>query len=129
MAFTYGYDVAPRNDPMVANVKELVDILAKALSPERSAILSAFPIRERTKCVPECRLFVLVTRLPAWLPGPGSQPDAARARELAGQVLNVPFNLVKKNIVCPQPSGLYTQCLSAPTRLPGWQHIPWYPIA
>jgi hypothetical protein len=101
MAFTYGYDVAPRNDPMVANVKELVDILAKALSPERSAILSAFPIRERTKFVPEYRSFVLVTRIPAWLPGPGSQRDAARARELAGQVLNVPFNLVKRNIVCP----------------------------
>ncbi|KAG2145344.1 cytochrome P450 [Suillus bovinus] len=83
MAFTYGYNVAPRNDPMVANVKELVDILAKALSPERSAILSAFPI---------------LIRLPSWLPGPGSQRDAARARDLAGQVLNVPFNLVKKNI-------------------------------
>ncbi|KAG1857933.1 cytochrome P450 [Suillus tomentosus] len=83
MAFTYGYDVAPRNDPIVANVKELVDILAKALSPERSAIVSVFPI---------------LARLPAWLPGLGSQRDAARARELAGQVLNVPFNLVKKNI-------------------------------
>lgn len=102
MAFTYGYDVAPRNDPIVANVKELVDILAKALSPERSAILSAFPICERSKFVPEYCSVVLVTRLPAWLPGPGFQPDAARARELAGQVLDVPFNLVKKNIVCPQ---------------------------
>lgn len=101
MAFTYGYDVAPRNDPIVANVKELVDILAKALSPERSAIVSVFPIRKQKKPVPECRSFTLVARLPAWLPGLGSQRDAARARELAGQVLNVPFNLVKKNIVCP----------------------------
>ncbi|KAG1770938.1 cytochrome P450 [Suillus occidentalis] len=98
MAFTYGYDVAPRNDPMVANVKELVDILAKALSPERSAILSAFPI---------------LTRLPAWLPGPGSQPDAARARELAGQVLNVPFNLVKKNIAAGVAThSMVSDCLA-----------------
>jgi hypothetical protein len=104
MAFTYGYDVAPRNDPMVANVKELVDILAKALSPERSAILSAFPIRERTNPEIKYRSFALVTHLPSWLPGPGYQRSAARARELAGQVLNVPFNLAKKNIVCPQPS-------------------------
>ncbi|KAG1843825.1 cytochrome P450 [Suillus subalutaceus] len=98
MAFTYGYDVAPRNDPMVANVKELVDILAKALSPERSAILSAFPI---------------LTRLPAWLPGPGCQRDAARARELAGQVLNVPFNLVKKNIAAGVAThSMVSDCLA-----------------
>ncbi|KAG2750014.1 cytochrome P450 [Suillus brevipes Sb2] len=98
MAFTYGYDVAPRNDPMVANVKELVDILAKALSPERSAILSAFPI---------------LTRLPAWLPGPGSQRDAARARELAGQVLNVPFNLVKRNIAAGVAThSMVSDCLA-----------------
>ncbi|KAG1722559.1 cytochrome P450 [Suillus lakei] len=98
MAFTYGYDVAPRNDPMVATVKELADILAKALSPERSAVLSAFPI---------------LTRLPAWLPGAGSQRDAARARELAGQVLNVPFNLVKKNIAAGVAThSMVSDCLA-----------------
>jgi cytochrome P450 len=98
MAFTYGYDVAPRNDPMVANVKELVDILAKALSPERSAILSAFPI---------------LTHLPSWLPGPGYQRSAARARELAGQVLNVPFNLAKKNIAAGVATrSMVSDCLA-----------------
>ena len=55
MAFTYGYEAAPHNDPIVATVKELVDLFAKALSPEGSVILSAFPIRERTKRVPEFR--------------------------------------------------------------------------
>ncbi|KAG2369077.1 cytochrome P450 [Suillus spraguei] len=98
LAFTYGYDVAPRDDPIVSDAKELVDILAKALSPERSAILSAFPI---------------LTRLPAWLPGPGSQRDAARARELAGQVLNVPFNLVKKNIAAGVATySMVSDCLA-----------------
>ncbi|KAG1738392.1 cytochrome P450 [Suillus paluster] len=98
MAFTYGYDVALPNDPIVATVKELVDILAKALSPERSAILSAFPI---------------LTRLPAWLPAAGSRRDAARARALAGHVLNVPLDLVKKNIAAGMAThSMVSDCLA-----------------
>lgn len=45
MALAYGYEMAIKDDPMVRTVKALVDLLAKALSPERGAILSAFPFR------------------------------------------------------------------------------------
>ena len=42
MALAYGYET---RDAMVRTVMSLVDLLAKALSPERGAILSAFPFR------------------------------------------------------------------------------------
>jgi len=45
MALAYGYETAARGDPMVRTVMSLVDLLAKALSPERGAVLSAFPFR------------------------------------------------------------------------------------
>ena len=46
MALAYGYEMAARDDPMVRTVMSLVNLLAKALSPERGAILSAFPFRK-----------------------------------------------------------------------------------
>ena len=46
MALAYGYETAARDDPMVKTVMSLVNILAKALSPERGVILSAFPFRK-----------------------------------------------------------------------------------
>jgi hypothetical protein len=45
MALAYGYETAARDDSMVRIVISLVNLLAKALSPERAAVLSAFPIR------------------------------------------------------------------------------------
>jgi hypothetical protein len=48
MGITYGYEVQTENDPFVSTVAELVGILEKGMSSERSAILSAFPFRKLT---------------------------------------------------------------------------------
>ena len=45
MALAYGYEIATRDDPMVKTLMSLLDLLVTALSPERGAILSAFPFR------------------------------------------------------------------------------------
>ncbi|KAF9238521.1 cytochrome P450 [Melanogaster broomeanus] len=98
MALAYGYEMAARDDPMVRTVRSLVNLLAKALSPERAAVLSAFPILER---------------LPAWLPGAGFKRDAIYGRELAAQVLDVPFNWVKDKMALGiAPPSMVADCLS-----------------
>ncbi|KAH7884762.1 cytochrome P450 [Phlebopus sp. FC_14] len=98
MALAYGYEMAARDDPMVRTVRELVNLLAKALSPERTAVLSAFPIP--------------VERLPEWFPGAGFKRDAAYGRKLAQQVLDGPFNLVKKDLESGNaPPSMVADCL------------------
>ncbi|KIJ62887.1 hypothetical protein HYDPIDRAFT_30029 [Hydnomerulius pinastri MD-312] len=98
MALAYGYEMAVRDDPMVRTVRELVNLLAKALSPERTAILSAFPILER---------------IPAWFPGAGFKRDAIYGRQLAAQVLDGPFNWVKKNLASGNaPPSMVADCLA-----------------
>jgi hypothetical protein len=55
MALAYGYETAARDNPMVRTVMSLVNLLAKALSPERGVILSAFPFHMSYR-VAFCRL-------------------------------------------------------------------------
>lgn len=43
MAATYGYNVAPKDDPFVAKVEYFISLFSNALTPERSALLLAFP--------------------------------------------------------------------------------------
>ncbi|KAG8212969.1 cytochrome P450 [Butyriboletus roseoflavus] len=98
MALAYGYETAARDDPMVRTVMSLVNFLAKALSPERGAILSAFPFLEK---------------LPGWFPGAGLWRDAIHGRKLAGQVLDVPFNWVKDQMMTENaPPSMVADCLS-----------------
>ncbi|KIK97014.1 hypothetical protein PAXRUDRAFT_10437 [Paxillus rubicundulus Ve08.2h10] len=98
VALAYGYEMAARDDPMVRIVISLVNLLAKALSPERAAVLSAFPILEK---------------LPAWFPGAGFKRDAAYGKELATQMLNVPFNWVKDNMAAGNaPPSMVADCLA-----------------
>ncbi|KAL4062900.1 cytochrome P450 [Scleroderma citrinum] len=99
MALAYGYEVATRDDPMVRTVKEFIELLTKALSPERAAILSAFPI---------------LARLPDWFPGAGFKHQAAHSRKLATRVLEGPFNLVKNDIASGKaPPSMVADCLNA----------------
>lgn len=101
MALAYGYETAPRDDPIVRTAMLLVNILSTALSPERGAILSAFPFR-MSYHFDFCSLRSPrppVEKLPSWFPGTVLWRDAAYARRLAVQVLDVPFNWVKDQMV------------------------------
>jgi hypothetical protein len=46
MAATYGHHPAPRDDPMVNNLKVLAGVAVSLLAPVQSTIFAAFPFRE-----------------------------------------------------------------------------------
>ncbi|KAI6155468.1 cytochrome P450 [Pisolithus tinctorius] len=80
MAITYGYDVAPEDDPFVDNIAGLVELFVSAMTTERATLLSAIP---------------LLTYIPSWLPGGGYKKQAAECRVLARVVLEDPVKYVR----------------------------------
>lgn len=97
MEITYGYEMQPENDPYVFAVLELNAILAKGLSPEKSAILLAFPF---------------LVHIPAWFPGAKLQREALYSRQLAQKVLDAPFEFTKSQIAAgTAPQSLVFDCL------------------
>jgi len=97
MALAYGYEIASRDDPMVRTVMSLVNILSRAMSPERNAVITAFPFLDK---------------FPSWFPGTGLFREAREARQLAAQVLDVPFNWVKDQMMTGNaPPSMVADCL------------------
>lgn len=74
MATTYGYDVTPKNDPFVTKIEHLLELFLDALTPERAALLLAFPFRmsKRLQC---CSVPLIVDVIS----GPYSILDAGRS--------------------------------------------------
>jgi hypothetical protein len=99
MGITYGYEVQPENDPYVSAVLELNGILTKGLTPERSAILLAFPFRKLISTPSNVTEISAVAHIPTWFPGAGFQREALYTRQLAQKVLNAPFEFTKSQIV------------------------------
>ncbi|KAG1747528.1 cytochrome P450 [Suillus occidentalis] len=98
MGITYGYEVQPENDPYVSAVLELNGILTKGLTPERSAILLAFPF---------------LAHIPTWFPGASFQREALHSRQLAQRVLNAPFEFTKSQIEAGvAPQSVVFDCLT-----------------
>ncbi|KAF9223382.1 cytochrome P450 [Gyrodon lividus] len=79
MAVTYGYDVVP-NDSFVTKIEQFVKLFLTVLTPERAALLGAFPFLEH---------------IPSWLPGGRYKQRAKECRALAADVLNDPVTYVK----------------------------------
>ncbi|KAG2110342.1 cytochrome P450 [Suillus discolor] len=79
MAVTYGHHAHGHEDPFLFRARELFDIGNYIISPERSAIFTAFPFLEK---------------LPLWCFGEAFSL-IGRCRELVQQLLNEPFNEVK----------------------------------
>ncbi|KAF8840195.1 cytochrome P450 [Paxillus ammoniavirescens] len=98
LSLAYGYDTSSPDDPIFVAVEQLIAMLTKSLSPERAAILLAFPF---------------IRHLPPWFPGAVLQRDAMACRKLARQVLNVPFDLVKENMIKGRASPcMVSECIS-----------------
>ncbi|KAG6328163.1 hypothetical protein ID866_10926 [Astraeus odoratus] len=83
MAITYGYDVAPENDPYVTNFMRFGETILEVLTAERAALLTAFPF---------------LAHIPSWLPGGLYKQRAGKCRALARQMLDNPVNYVKQSI-------------------------------
>ncbi|KAI6122251.1 cytochrome P450 [Pisolithus croceorrhizus] len=75
MAITYGYEVAPKDDPFVTNVIHLVELFVHAMTAERATLINAIP---------------LLAHIPSWLPGGEFKRQAAECRALARTVLEDP---------------------------------------
>ncbi|KAL4062902.1 cytochrome P450 [Scleroderma citrinum] len=80
MAITYGYDVAPENDPFVTKVVDFVQLFKDELTPERSALLNALPVLQY---------------IPTWFPGGQLKRAARECRSLARDVLDNPVRYVR----------------------------------
>ncbi|KAG8212989.1 cytochrome P450 [Butyriboletus roseoflavus] len=83
MAATYGHEVASRNDPFVTKIEHYLGLVVTALTPERAAVLLAFPF---------------LANIPSWFPGGEYKQRAAEGRVLAEEVLNKPFQYVVENM-------------------------------
>ncbi|KAG2145572.1 cytochrome P450 [Suillus cothurnatus] len=98
MSVTYGHDKVSWDAPPIKSVAELVELINVGISPERSAILTAFPI---------------LMRLPAWFPGASFQRIAQRTRKLALESTNEPFEYVKRNMAAGNaPKSLVSDLLT-----------------
>ncbi|KAH7925848.1 cytochrome P450 [Leucogyrophana mollusca] len=82
MSAVYDYDTQI-NDPLVAIVKGVMDMVIKAETPDKAAILDAYPI---------------LTRLPAWFPGASFRRHALHCRKYIPDMVEKPFEHVKKNM-------------------------------
>ncbi|KAI6122247.1 cytochrome P450 [Pisolithus croceorrhizus] len=80
MAITYGYDIAPNDDPYVGNITRPVELFASVMTTERATLLSAIP---------------LLTYIPSWFPGGQFQNQAAKCRTLVPVVLEDPVKYVR----------------------------------
>ncbi|KAF9238509.1 cytochrome P450 [Melanogaster broomeanus] len=80
MAITYGYDVAPNNDPFVTKIQRFLEFIKTVVTAERAALLGAFPFLEY---------------IPSWLPGGRYKQRAGECRDWTVDILNDPVNYVK----------------------------------
>ncbi|KAG2038524.1 cytochrome P450 [Suillus americanus] len=82
MTVTYGHLAHGHEDSFLTRAQELADIAIHIMSPERTAVFTAFPFLEK---------------LPFWCFG-GAFALMGRSRELCQQLLNEPFSEVKEQM-------------------------------
>jgi hypothetical protein len=100
MTVSYGSIAHGNKDPLLARARELHDIITHIISPEKAAMFTAFPFRESHNhmSIRIFKMLVVVEKLPTWFFG-GQYAKMGRTRVLTQQLLNEPFNEVKKRMV------------------------------
>ncbi|KIN97354.1 hypothetical protein M404DRAFT_32334 [Pisolithus tinctorius Marx 270] len=84
MELAYGYSVVPQGDPFVASLVQLLSLVIEVVTPERSALLGAFPF---------------LAHIPSWMPGGNWKKRAGDCRRLVRKVLNDPVQYVHDSII------------------------------
>ena len=99
MYLTYGHTVAPTHDPLVSLVDGAILALTETFLPG-SYLVNVFPIRKCT-LVFMCRLYygLPVRHIPGWFPGAGFKRLAQRCREQVDEMINLPFQSAKNEVV------------------------------
>ncbi|KAG1821681.1 cytochrome P450 [Suillus subaureus] len=80
MTVTYGYDVAPAEDPFVTKIVRIIDLFIQDIGTERAALVELIPFLQY---------------IPMWLPGGMYKRRAVESRGLARDILNDPVEYVK----------------------------------
>lgn len=102
MSVTYGYDIAPQNDPFVSKAVKFIRLFIEILTPERAVLLGAIPFCETLragKVVDHANATWPVARIPSWCPGGRFKQRAGECRGLARDMLDGPVAYVKDSIV------------------------------
>ncbi|KZP19024.1 cytochrome P450 [Athelia psychrophila] len=96
MALAYGINVLPSNDPYISVAEQGIARLAEATVPG-AYLVDTFP---------------LLKYVPAWVPGAGFQRKTQEWKKLAVELLNSPFDAVKKEIASGTATPSFTlRCL------------------
>ena len=88
LSAVYGYDVQLTDDPFVAISEAAVGKFSESFFPGAKAV-NVFPV---------------LSYLPSWFPGAGFKRFAQEAHQLTSQMLQLPFDIAKKNMVRKQAS-------------------------
>ncbi|KAI5984276.1 cytochrome P450 [Pisolithus albus] len=83
MELAYGYSVTSEKDPFMANITQLLSLVVEVATPERSALLGAFPFP---------------AHIPSWMPGGFWKKRANDCRQLVKKVLDDPVQYVRDSM-------------------------------
>ncbi|EGO23878.1 hypothetical protein SERLADRAFT_349822 [Serpula lacrymans var. lacrymans S7.9] len=92
MEVIYGYNPAPRHDPLVTVVERASATLTREHTPERTAVIGALP-------------FLL--HIPPWFPGAAFKRSALECQKLTVEMIEAPFEYTKQNI----SAGIAMPCM------------------
>ncbi|KAG9315350.1 cytochrome P450 [Chiua virens] len=88
MAITYGYDVAPIDDPFLTPL-EVVSSIASPHDARESGLAQHLSSKW---------VVGLLLHFPSWVPGADLKPLADRCRELSPKIRDAPFDFVKESL-------------------------------
>ncbi|KAG1747256.1 cytochrome P450 [Suillus paluster] len=83
MSVVYGYETAPRDDPIISTVERAVKLAVSSITPEVAAFLGAFPFLQH---------------IPPWFPGASFKRTAVLSTRYAEDMIEAPFLYVEKNM-------------------------------
>lgn len=83
MSVVYGYEIGPRDDPIISIVEKAVDLAVSSIKPEVAAFLGAFPFLQH---------------IPSWFPGASFKRTAILSAKYAEDMIEAPFQYVEKNM-------------------------------
>ncbi|TFY81085.1 hypothetical protein EWM64_g2923 [Hericium alpestre] len=81
---SYGYEVVPKNDPIVRTLEDAADMISQAIFPGAMAV-DAVPALQH---------------LPEWLPGTYLKTYGRKCRHLIDEMLQAPLTIVHHGMVC-----------------------------
>ena len=83
MSTVYGYESAPRDDPFIDNGDRAITLMTNAMFPG-AAMMNSVPF---------------LKYLPSWAPGSQFQREANECQRLTREMLDLPFDFVKRHVV------------------------------